>query len=220
MSATPGIPPRRYLTGLDLFYPIVPDADWLARIVPLGVKTVQLRLKDAPQTEVHRQIAASLDICRRHACQLIVNDHWKEAIELEADFIHLGQEDLAAADLKAVKAAGLKLGVSTHSLDELAAALRADPDYIALGPIYETKLKQMKWPPQGLPRIAEWKRRFACPLVAIAGITLERADAVLAAGADSIAVVTDFLTHADPQARIRGWLDWVAQASGRAPPAR
>jgi thiamine-phosphate pyrophosphorylase len=192
---------------LDVFYPIVPDVDWLRRLVPLGVKTVQLRLKDAEPERVRREIAQSLEICARHGCQLIVNDYWREALELGADFIHLGQEDLAAADLAAIAARQLQLGISTHSEAELAIALAARPTYVALGPIFETKLKVMKWAPQGLQRVTEWKKRIGpLPLVAIGGITPERADQVWAAGADSVAVITDFVTHANPADRVRAWL--------------
>ena len=199
-------------TGLDLFYPIVPDIGWMRRIVPLGVRTVQLRLKDAPEDEARRQIAESLEITRRHGAQLIVNDYWQLAIEEGADYIHLGQEDLAAADLAAIRKAGLKLGISTHNEAELETALAAKPDYIALGPIWETKLKAMTWAPQGLDRITAWKDRIgSLPLVAIGGITPERAPAVLQAGAQSIAVITDFLTHPDPEARVRHWIAWAGQ---------
>ncbi len=194
---------------LHKFYPVLPDIGWLERLVPLGVKTVQLRLKDAETHEIKNQIAASLKLCAAHDCQLIVNDYWREAIELGADFVHLGQEDLAAADMTAIKAAGLKLGVSTHTPEELDIALKASPDYVALGPVYETKLKKMKYPPQGLDRVSEWKSLIGCPLVAIAGITVERAGDVLAAGADSLAVVTDVVTHENPQARVREWLKIV-----------
>jgi thiamine-phosphate pyrophosphorylase len=200
----------------DVFYPIVPDADWVARVVPLGVRMLQLRLKDASAEDVRRQIAESLVLAQRHNCQLIVNDYWREAIDAGADYIHLGQEDLAAADLAAIKSAGLKLGVSTHSEDELRTALAADPDYVALGPIYETKLKAMSWSPQGLDRIAKWKRLIGqLPLVAIGGITPDRADDVVAAGADSVAIITDFMTAQNPEARIEKWLAWAAQT--RAP---
>lgn len=195
----------------DLFYPIVPDASWVARVVPLGVRTLQLRLKDAPAGEVRRQVAEGLAIAREHGCQLIVNDYWREAIDAGGDYIHLGQEDLAAADLEAIKSAGLKLGISTHSEEELEAALAAEPDYVALGPIYETRLKVMKWAPQGLTRISAWKERVgSLPLVAIGGITPERADDVVAAGADSVAVITDFMTAQDPERRIEMWLAWAS----------
>lgn len=198
--------------GIDVFYPIVPDASWVARVVPLGVRTLQLRLKNAASDEVLKQIAASLAIASRHGCQLIVNDYWREAIAAGADYIHLGQEDLAGADLEAIKAAGLKLGISTHSEEELDIALAAQPDYVALGPIYETKLKAMKWAPQGLARVADWKQRVgALPLVAIGGITPERASAVAAAGANSVAVITDFMTAQHPEQRIEIWLEWAAR---------
>lgn len=191
------------------FYPIVPDRDWLARLVPLGVRTIQLRMKDVARDDARRQIVQCLEICRRHGCQLIVNDDWRAAIELGAEAVHLGQEDLAAADLAAIKAAGLRLGVSTHSEEELAVGLAARPDYVALGPIYETRLKAMKWAPQGLDRIRRWKSLLGgLPLVAIGGITPDRAPGVLAAGAQSVAVITDFVTAADPEARVRTWLAW------------
>ena len=195
--------------AVDLFYPIVPNLAWLERLVPLGVKTIQLRLKDVPADVVRREIAGSMEVCAQHGCQLIVNDYWREALALGADYVHLGQEDLADADVAAIEARGVRLGISTHSLEELAIALAVKPAYVALGPIYETKLKAMKWPPQGLERITEWKRRIgALPLVAIGGITPERAGGVVAAGADSVAVITDFFTHSDPEARVRQWIGW------------
>jgi thiamine-phosphate pyrophosphorylase len=197
--------------GPDLFYPIVPDVAWLRRLAPLGVKTIQLRLKDASGERIHAEISSSLEACERHGCQLIVNDYWREALDLGADYIHLGQEDLAAADIAAIKAKGVRLGISTHSVEELEIALASTPDYVALGPVYETKLKVMKWAPQGLERIAQWKHRIGnVPLVAIGGITPARAGAVAAAGADSIAVITDFFTHPDPEARVREWVAWAA----------
>lgn len=199
----------------DLFYPIVPDLAWLRRLAPLGVKTIQLRLKDAPADVIRREIAASLEICAQHGCQLIVNDYWRQALDLGADYVHLGQEDLAEADVSALKTMGVRLGISTHDLEELAIALAVQPDYIALGPIYETKLKAMKWAPQGLDRIADWKRRIGVlPLIAIGGITPQKADGVLAAGADSIAVITDFFTHDDPDARVLQWLAWAERCKG------
>ncbi len=201
---------------LNLFYPIVPDDDWLARLVPLGVKTIQLRLKDASDAEIKRQISRSLDICAQAGCQLIVNDYWREAIDCGADYIHLGQEDLANADLDVIKSAGLRIGISTHDEEELATALAADPDYVALGPIYETKLKKMKWAPQGLARLNEWSARVSpLPLVAIGGLTPERASQAVAAGADSISVITDFYIHPEPEKRVAEWLQWAEATSER-----
>jgi thiamine-phosphate pyrophosphorylase len=202
----------------DVFYPIVPEAAWAARLVPLGVRTLQLRLKDASLVEVRRQIGECLELTRRHDCQLIVNDHWQEAIAAGANYVHLGQEDLAGADVAAIKSAGMGLGISTHSDDELDIALAAEPDYVALGPIYETKLKVMKWPPQGLDRVSRWKARIGTlPLVAIGGITPDRADGVISAGADSVAVITDFVTAQDPERRVVSWLAWAATQRARVP---
>lgn len=195
---------------LDVFYPIVPDAGWARRLVPLGIRTVQLRYKGTDAREIRREIAESLELCIAHGCHLIVNDHWQAAIDVGADFVHLGQEDLAEADIATIKAAGVRLGISTHDEAELAVALAAEPDYVALGPIWETKLKVMKWAPQGLDRVRAWKQRIGdLPLCAIGGITPERAPSVLAAGADCVAVITDFFTHPDPEERVRQWLSWA-----------
>ena len=92
------------MSGLDRFYPIFDSADWLSRLIPLGIKLVQLRVKDRPEDEVRAEITASKRICARHGCQLIVNDHWRLAIDLGCDFVHLGQEDLDGADLDAIRA--------------------------------------------------------------------------------------------------------------------
>lgn len=206
---------------LDPFYPILPDTAWLARLLPHGIKLVQLRVKDQPEAVIRAEIEKAISLCETHRCQLVVNDHWREAIDLGASFVHLGQEDLAAADIPAIRAAGLKLGVSTHSHPELDAALAASADYVALGPIYETKLKALKWAPQGLPRLGEWRAEISCPLVAIGGITLDRAPMVLAAGADSAAVVTDIVTSEDPDLRVKNWIaataPWRSPSTGLAP---
>jgi len=201
---SPHMPPK-----LARFYPIVPDIVWLERIVPLGVKLVQLRIKDAPRADILDQTRRALAVTKAHGCQLIVNDYWDVALEAGADFIHLGQEDLRTADLPALRKAAVRFGVSTHDEAELAKALAVSPDYIALGPIYETKLKVMPWAPQGIDRIALWRKDIGTlPLVAIGGLTPDRADDVVEAGADTLAVITDFVTAPDPDARIRTWLDW------------
>lgn len=191
----------------DRFYPIFDSAEWLARMLPLGVKLVQLRVKDSPEPALRREIRRARDLCAASAAQLVVNDYWRLAIEERCDFVHLGQEDLDEADLPAIRRAGLKLGVSTHDPDELERALAARPDYIALGPIYPTILKQMKWREQGLDRVKEWKREIGnLPLVAIGGFTVERARGAFDAGADVVAVVTDITLNADPEARVREWV--------------
>jgi len=193
------------------FYPIVPDIGWLERIVPLGVKLVQLRIKDAPRADIVAQTKRALDLTRAHGCQLVLNDYWDVAIETGADFIHLGQEDLQTADLAALRKVAIRIGVSTHDELELATALSAHPDYVALGPVYPTKLKIMPWAPQGLERLKLWRSKIGfLPLVAIGGLTPDRATGVADAGADSLAVITDFMTAPDPDARIHEWLKWEA----------
>ena len=192
---------------MDRFYPIIDRADWLPRLLPCGVRFVQLRLKDQPEAVLRNEITRARGFCTAAGATLVVNDYWQLAIDLGCDWLHLGQEDLAEADLSAIRKAGLKLGVSTHSDDELETALAARPDYVALGPVYPTTLKKMPWAPQGVPRVAEWKRRIgAIPLVAIGGLTLERAGQVYAAGADSIAVVSDVLQAPNPEARAHEWV--------------
>ena len=191
---------------LDRFYLVVDDAAWLERLLPHGVRLAQLRVKDLPEPELRSQIRRARDLCAAAGAQLVVNDHWRQAIDEGCDYVHLGQGDLDGADLGAIRRAGLRLGVSTHDDAELERALATGPDYVALGPIFPTLLKQMPWAPQGLARIAFWKQRIgAVPLVAIGGLTPERARAALEAGADSAAVVTDVLRHADPEARARAW---------------
>lgn len=192
---------------LDRFYPIFDSADWLARMLPLGVKLVQLRIKDQGEAQIGREIARAKSLCAANDCVLVVNDYWRLAIEEGCNFVHLGQEDLDGADLPAIRKAGMKLGVSSHDEAELDRALATDPDYVALGPVYPTILKAMTWAPQGLERVTDWKRRVGdIPLVGIGGISLERAEGVFAAGADIVSAVTDITLNADPEARLKAWI--------------
>ena len=192
---------------LDKFYPIVDSADWVRRLVGAGAKLIQLRVKEASDGDVTAEIEGSMLACDAAGAQLIVNDYWQAAIEAGCDFVHLGQGDLDSADVKAIRNAGIRLGISTHDHAELDRALTYDPDYVALGPIYETLLKEMPWDPQGLDRIGEWKKLIGQkPLVAIGGLTLERALLCLEAGADSAAVVTDIVRAANPEARAKEWI--------------
>ncbi|MEJ8562925.1 thiamine phosphate synthase [Yoonia sp. GPGPB17] len=192
---------------LDRFYPIFDRSDWLRRMLPLGVKLVQLRIKDQADEDVQREIAVSRDLCQQYGAVLVVNDHWQAALDLGCEWVHLGQEDLDEADLPAIRKAGLKLGVSTHDTDELERVLGMAPDYVALGPVYPTILKKMKWHRQGLPKVTEWKARLGgTPLVGIGGMSVERAAGVFEAGANIISVVTDITLNADPEARVRAWI--------------
>jgi thiamine-phosphate pyrophosphorylase len=192
---------------LDRFYLIVDSAAWIARLLPCGVRLAQLRIKNQPDATIRAEIKEAKALCERHGAKLVVNDYWQQAMDAGCDFIHLGQGDLATADLAAIRRAGVRFGVSTHDEAELSRALDVSPDYVALGPIYPTILKAMAFAPQGLPRIAEWKKKIGkTPLVGIGGITLDRVAGVLQAGADSAAVVTDIARNADPKQRARDWV--------------
>jgi thiamine-phosphate pyrophosphorylase len=198
----------------DRFYPVVDSVAWVARLTKLGVGTIQLRAKNLGDADALAIVREGLAVTRGTPTKLVVNDYWRAAIEAEAKHLHLGQEDLADADLAAIRKAGLTLGVSTHDDEELATALKAKPDYVALGPIFFTTLKSMRFEPQGIPKITEWKKRVgSIPLVAIGGIKFEHAADIFAAGADSIAVVSDVTQNADPDARVRQWLGASAEAA-------
>ena len=198
----------------DRFYPVVDTVAWVARLAKLGVGTVQLRAKDLDDTKAHALVRDALDAVHGTQTKLVVNDYWRAAIDNGAQHLHLGQEDLVDADLAAIRKAGLTLGVSTHDEEELSTALKADPDYIALGPIFFTTLKSMRFAPQGIERITRWKQMIgSLPLVAIGGIKLEHAAEIFAAGADSIAIVSDVTQNADPNARVRAWLDTAMEAA-------
>jgi thiamine-phosphate pyrophosphorylase len=198
----------------DRFYPIVDSVAWVARLAKLGVGTMQLRAKDLDDGAALQIVTDALAVVKDTPTKLVVNDYWRAAVVAGAKHLHLGQEDLAEADLGAIRDAGLTLGISTHDDAELATALRAKPDYIALGPIFPTTLKSMRFAPQGILKITEWKKRIgSIPLVAIGGIKLEQAAAIFAAGADSIAVVSDVTQHADPDSRVRDWLGDSAKAA-------
>jgi thiamine-phosphate pyrophosphorylase len=196
----------------DRFYPVVDSVEWVARLARLGAGTIQLRAKDLSHADAVTIVREAL--AAAGSAKLVVNDYWRAAIEVKARHVHLGQEDLADADVAAIRRAGLTLGLSTHDEAELEIALRHHPDYVALGPIYPTTLKVMRFGPQGLARIPEWKRRIGnIPLVAIGGITLERASTIYAAGADSIAVVSDITRNGDPDARVHAWLAQTAESA-------
>lgn len=193
---------------LDRFYPIFDSLPWLQRTLPLGVKLVQLRIKDTPEADILPIAQTAQALCRQHGATLVLNDYWRVAIEVGCDWLHVGQEDLDTADLTAIRRAGIKLGISTHDHAELDRALSLSPDYVALGPVYPTILKKMKWTQQGLERVTEWKCLIGdIPLIAIGGISVERAAGAFAAGADVVSAVTDITMNADPDGRTRAWLE-------------
>ena len=186
----------------DRFYPVVDSVAWVARLALLGVGTIQLRAKNLDDADALQIVTRRARSHQRHQRQARGQRLLARGDRGRRKHLHLGQEDLADADLTAIRDAGLTLGISTHDDEELATALAAKPDYVALGPIFPTTLKSMRFAPQGIPKITEWKKRVGnIPLVAIGGIKFEHAAEIFAAGADSIAVVSDVTQNADPDKR-------------------
>ncbi|WP_336654410.1 thiamine phosphate synthase [Leclercia adecarboxylata] len=194
----PDFPPVPFRLGL---YPVVDSVAWIERLLAVGVKTIQLRIKDKQDDEVEADIIAAVALGRRYDARLFINDYWRLAIKHQAYGVHLGQEDLESTELELIRAAGLRLGVSTHDNMEIDVALAARPSYIALGHVFPTQTKQMLSAPQGLEQLGSHIERLAdYPTVAIGGISLERAPAVLATGVGSIAVVSAITQANDWQA--------------------
>ena len=196
-------PPFATLTGPIGFYPVVPDAAWVQRLLDWGVRTIQLRIKAADHTpaEIEREVRAAVEAGRAvPGAQVFINDHWQLALAAGAYGVHLGQEDLDTADIEALRNAGLRLGLSTHTPAELARAHAVQPSYLAIGPIYPTTLKVMPYEPVGLARLKDWAVQGApYPVVAIGGISLALLPGVMACGVDGVAVVSAVTLAADPQ---------------------
>ncbi|MGM3189747.1 thiamine phosphate synthase [Dickeya dadantii subsp. dieffenbachiae] len=180
-------------------YPVVDSVAWIERLLDVGVRTLQLRIKDQPADQAEPDIIRAIALGRQYQARLFINDYWQLAVKHQAYGVHLGQEDLDTADLDAIRAAGLRLGVSTHDDAELARAVAIKPSYIALGHIFPTQTKAMPSAPQGLVELARHIRalngRF--PTVAIGGISIDRVPAVLGTGVGSIAVVSAITQAAD-----------------------
>ncbi|EGF07137.1 thiamine phosphate synthase [Neisseria bacilliformis] len=188
------------------FYAVVSTAEWVARMVKAGADTVQLRCKTLSGEALRREIAECVAACAGSKTQLFINDHWREAIAAGAYGVHLGQEDMDTADLAAIAAAGLRLGLSTHSVDELARALSVHPSYVASGAIFPTTTKQMPTAPQGLDKLREYVRQAgSTPVVAIGGIDLGNAAQVLQTGVSSLAVVRAVTEAENPEAVVKAF---------------
>jgi thiamine-phosphate diphosphorylase len=183
----------------------------------LGTKTIQLRIKDQEGPNLINQIKETIDYCRAFDVRLFINDHWQLAIELQAYGVHLGQEDLLAADLPAIARAGLRLGISTHCLTEAAIAKGINPSYVALGPIFPTTCKSLRFGPHGLDKINTWRQMFSQPLVAIGGLKAEDASEALRQGASGVAVISDVVNARSPEARAQQWLRACGQNNSFAP---
>ncbi|CAH0991547.1 Thiamine-phosphate synthase [Sinobacterium norvegicum] len=173
-------------------YPVVDSSEWVARLLSLGVKTIQLRVKDLSGDALRAEVEHVVALSQQYQARLYINDYWQLAIDCGAYGVHLGQEDLDDASVEAIAAAGLRLGVSTHAWSELARAHAIGPSYIAIGPIYSTTTKEMRFGPQGLQQLSQWLQvTMPCyPVVAIGGIDLPRAIEVNKTGVGSIALVS------------------------------
>lgn len=177
-------------------YPVVDSTEWLESLLPLGISTIQLRVKDLKGEALEKEISKAIEIAKKHDARLFINDYWELAIKHGAYGVHLGQEDLDTADIDAIHEAGLRLGTSTHCHYEVARAIQYKPSYIACGPVYHTNTKQMPWIPHGIEGLSYWNKVLDYPLVAIGGINDERIKAVIATGVDSVAMITA-ITEAD-----------------------
>ncbi|MEN9863709.1 MAG: hypothetical protein RLZZ601_1473 [Pseudomonadota bacterium] len=185
-------------------YAVMPDADWVKRMVEAEVPTVQLRLKSEDKKLIKKQIRESVDAVQGSRTLLFINDYWQEAIEAGAYGIHLGQEDLETADLDAIRSAGLRLGLSTHGYAEMVYADRFCPSYIAMGAVFPTNLKKMATAPQGLGRLYKYAQLMNhYPLVAIGGIDESSIHAVAQSGVGSVAVVRAINGASDPKAAVK-----------------
>ena len=188
------------------FYPVVPNAAWLKRLLPLGVSTAQLRIKNVDEGSKEAEIKEAIELGKQYNCRLFINDYWELAIKHGAYGVHLGQEDLDDADCDKIRAAGLRLGISTHSVEELERANQLKPSYVALGPIFETTCKSMAFGPQGIDRVGEWIKMTKHPLVAIGGLKPEHAPELLRQGASGCALISDVLEAPDPESRAKEWI--------------
>lgn len=185
-------------------YAVLPDAAWVARMAQAGVPTVQLRFKADDQNAVDREVKAAVNAVEGTGSLLFINDHWQAAIKAGAYGVHLGQEDMAVAELATIRSAGLRLGLSSHGYAEMIKADAFSPSYIAMGAVYATTLKRMITPPQGPGRLRAYARLMRdYPLVAIGGIDEPRMPEVLASGVGSVAVVRALVGADQPEAQAR-----------------
>ncbi|CAG9178022.1 Thiamine-phosphate synthase [Cupriavidus laharis] len=196
-ASVPAFAPCPPALGL---YAVVPSAEWIEKLVPLGVPTVQLRFKSDDPGAVRAEVARAAKAAKGSQSRLFINDHWRVAVELHAASggdsgiygIHLGQEDLEEADLDVLRASGLRLGVSTHGYAEMVRVAAIRPSYLALGAIFPTTTKVMPTAPQGMGRFQAYVKLMqpVIPsLVGIGGVNASNMQQVLAIGVGSAAVV-------------------------------
>jgi thiamine-phosphate pyrophosphorylase len=182
-------------------------AEQVELLVAGGASLIQLREKRASSREFYDAALAAMLIAQRLGVRIIINDRVDIAIAVKADGVHLGQDDLPPDRARLLLGETRIIGYSTHSLEQALTADSAPVDYVAIGPIFQTVTKDRPDPAVGFETVSEVSRRISKPLVAIGGITLETASAVLEAGADSVAVISDLLSARDIAERSRRFFD-------------
>lgn len=173
-----------------------------------GATFIQLRAKTMASGALLDLAGAVAEVAHGAGAQLIVNDRADIARLAGADGVHVGQDDLSPAAVRRIVGDEMIVGLSTHTVEQLEAACRAPIDYVAVGPVFKTTSKATGYSERGVERVREAAQRAgAIPLVAIGGITIETAAAVIEAGAASVAVIGDLLATGDPEARTRAFLE-------------
>ena len=171
-----------------------------------GAKILQLRAKDLPSRDFLVLAQEVRKICRRSGCLLIVNDRADIALAVDADGVHVGQEDLPLKAARKVLGPNKIIGVSTHDLQQARAAEHDGADYVGFGPMYGTTTKATGYTARGLDQLREIRAMVRLPIVAIGGITTERALATLTAGADAVAMISDLVLAKNIIAKVRATL--------------
>lgn len=191
------------------FYPLVDTVEWIERLLSWGITTAQLRIKNTPLARRRAIYKESIALTRHTNLRLFINDDWPLAIELNAYGVHLGQEDLLTADLSAMAASNLRLGVSTHNENDIRYALSIKPSYIACGPVFPTQSKADAAADIGIEKLNYFRSLITnCPVVAIGGINEQRLNDVLATGVDEVAVINALIAAEDPETVAKNWYQW------------
>jgi thiamine-phosphate pyrophosphorylase len=183
-----------------------PVGDTAKKLIKAGVKLLQYRAKNATAREFWEESRAIAEIAWGAQCTFFVNDRPDVAYLAGADGVHVGQEDLEVADAREIMGPGRWVGVSTHNLEQFREAAASSADYIAVGPVFQTSSKANPDPVVGTELLRQVRTLTDKPIVAIGGITLERAAEVIAAGADSVAVISDILKAKDPAGTAREFI--------------
>jgi len=197
-------------------YPVIDSLYWLKRLLPLGLKIIQLRVKNLAQSDLEQLIIDAVALAKNYDTRLFINDYWQLAIKHGAYGVHIGQEDLTDADLAQIQQAGLRLGISTHGCYEFLLAQQLNPSYLAIGAIFPTNTKDMTGQIQGVDNLKQLlslrkkqDNKHFIPVVAIGGINLKRAPEVLATGVESIAIVTAITEADEPEKAVKQLIEYL-----------